>query len=79
MKDAGEQPGGGQLPTFRAREYDREYVARQEKQDRKRRRLAHMFSPVWLLIDLINDLFVHANDDDLKQGRQAPAKIHHIV
>ena len=56
MNDANGQQGGGQLPKFRAREYDREYVDRWEKQDRKRRRLSHMFSPIWLVIDLINDL-----------------------
>jgi hypothetical protein len=57
VKDADGQQGGGQLPKFRAREYDREYVERQEKQDRKRRRLAHPLSPVRLVIDLIDDLF----------------------
>lgn len=56
MKDAYGQQGGGQLPKFRAREYDTEYVERWEKQDRKSRRLAHMFSPVRLVIDLIDDL-----------------------
>ena len=56
MNDAGGQQGSGQLPKFRAREYDREYVQRSEKQDRQRRRRAHLFSPLWLIIDLINDL-----------------------
>jgi len=56
MKDADGQQGSGQLPKFRTREYDKEYVRRWEKQDRKRRRLAHLYSPVLLIIDLINDL-----------------------
>jgi hypothetical protein len=56
VKDADRQPAGGQLPKFRAHAYDREYVERGEKQDRKRNRLAHPLSPIRLVIDLIDNL-----------------------
>jgi hypothetical protein len=56
VKDADRQPAGGQLLKFRAHEYVREYVERWEKQDRKRRRLAHPLSPIRLVIDLIDNL-----------------------
>jgi hypothetical protein len=56
VKDADRRQGGGQLPKFRAREFDREYVERWEKQDRKRRRLAHPLSPIRLVIDLIDNI-----------------------
>lgn len=56
MRNANGRQGGGQLPTFRARAYDTEYVERWEKQDRRNRRLSHMHHPFMLVIDLINDL-----------------------
>lgn len=56
MKDTDGPQGGGQLPSFRARVHDTEYVERQEKEERKRRRLSHPLSPVRLVIDLIDHL-----------------------
>jgi hypothetical protein len=56
VKDADRHHGDGQLPKFRSREYDREYLEQSEKQARKRRRLSRPLSPVWQVIYLIDDL-----------------------